>query len=101
MAPAILSHCRQVTRGTEDPPEGLASQARLDLLADGDDDAAHGVSAMSNLPTWSGLTYCSYLDRINVAQARLAGLQDDLGMSDEMWGLGISAFYIGMSHFFI
>lgn len=32
-----------------------------------------------------------------MAQARLAGLQDDLGMSDEMWGLGISAFYIGLS----
>lgn len=35
-----------------------------------------------------------------MAQARLAGLQDDLGMSDEMWGLGISAFYIGASQFY-
>jgi hypothetical protein len=70
----------------------------LDFLADGDDDAAYGVSPIS-IPTVrsAGLTNCRYLDRINVAQARLAGLQDDLGMSDKIWGLGISAFYIGMS----
>jgi len=36
-----------------------------------------------------------YLDRINVGNARLAGMQDDLGMSDTMYSLGISAFYIG------
>lgn len=36
-----------------------------------------------------------YLDRINVSNARLAGLQEDLGMDDTMWNLGISAFYIG------
>lgn len=37
----------------------------------------------------------SYLDRINVSNARLAGLQSDLHMDDTMWNLGISAFYIG------
>lgn len=37
----------------------------------------------------------SYLDRINVSNARLAGLQGDLDMDDTMWNLGISAFYIG------
>ncbi|SPO07461.1 probable permeases of the major facilitator superfamily [Cephalotrichum gorgonifer] len=37
----------------------------------------------------------AYLDRINVSNARLAGLQTDLGMDDTMWNLGISAFYIG------
>jgi len=36
-----------------------------------------------------------YLDRINVGNARLAGMQDDLGMSDTMYSFGISAFYIG------
>ena len=36
-----------------------------------------------------------YLDRINVGNARLAGIQDDLGMSDTMYSFGISAFYIG------
>jgi sugar phosphate permease len=37
----------------------------------------------------------SYLDRINVSNARLAGLQDDLGMTDTQWAAGISTFYVG------
>lgn len=37
----------------------------------------------------------SYLDRINVSNARLAGLQEDLNMSDTVWNAGISAFYVG------
>ncbi|KIL86323.1 hypothetical protein FAVG1_10152 [Fusarium avenaceum] len=36
-----------------------------------------------------------YLDRINVANARLAGMQDDLHMSDTTWSAGISLFYVG------
>lgn len=43
-----------------------------------------------------GLTDCvSYLDRINVSNARLAGMQEDLHMSDTVWNTGISTFYIG------
>jgi MFS family permease len=41
------------------------------------------------------LTYDRYLDRINVANARLAGMQSDLHMSDTMWSAGISLFYVG------
>lgn len=41
------------------------------------------------------LTLGSYLDRINVSNARLAGLQKDLHMSDTVWNTGISTFYIG------
>ncbi|KAH6615906.1 major facilitator superfamily domain-containing protein [Chaetomium sp. MPI-SDFR-AT-0129] len=37
----------------------------------------------------------SYLDRINVSNARLAGLQSDLHMDDTVWNTGISSFYIG------
>ncbi|KAL4991988.1 major facilitator superfamily domain-containing protein [Aspergillus falconensis] len=37
----------------------------------------------------------NYLDRINVSNARLAGLQDDLNMSDTVWSAGISTFYVG------
>ncbi|OLN87148.1 putative transporter C1683.12-like protein 20 [Colletotrichum chlorophyti] len=37
----------------------------------------------------------NYLDRINVSNARLAGLQEDLRMSDTMWSAGISLFYVG------
>jgi MFS family permease len=42
-----------------------------------------------------GLTEFSYLDRINVSNARLAGMQKDLHMSDTMWSAGISLFYVG------
>lgn len=37
----------------------------------------------------------NYLDRINVSNARLAGLQEDLRMSDTVWNAGISTFYVG------
>ncbi|KAG8670896.1 hypothetical protein FPOAC2_04203 [Fusarium poae] len=37
----------------------------------------------------------NYLDRINVSNARLAGMQEDLHMTDTMWSLGISLFYVG------
>lgn len=37
----------------------------------------------------------NYLDRINVSNARLAGLQEDLNMSDTVWSAGISTFYFG------
>jgi MFS family permease len=37
----------------------------------------------------------NYLDRINVSNARIAGLQEDLGMTDTIWSAGISTFYVG------
>ncbi|KAM0211482.1 hypothetical protein ACHAPA_008642 [Fusarium lateritium] len=37
----------------------------------------------------------NYLDRINVSNARLAGLQEDLNMDDTIWNTGISTFYVG------
>jgi len=41
------------------------------------------------------LIMASYLDRINVSNARLAGMQEDLNMSDTEWSAGISLFYVG------
>lgn len=37
----------------------------------------------------------SYLDRINVSNARLAGMQEDGNMTDVEWSAGISLFYVG------
>lgn len=37
----------------------------------------------------------NYLDRKKVSNARLAGLQQDLHMSDTIWNTEISTFYIG------
>ncbi|KAF4536465.1 Vitamin H transporter [Lasiodiplodia theobromae] len=47
------------------------------------------------LPMVTMMLLMNYLDRINVSNARLAGMQDDLHMSDTMWSAGISLFYVG------
>ncbi|KAL4898364.1 major facilitator superfamily domain-containing protein [Aspergillus ambiguus] len=47
------------------------------------------------LPCVTMMLLMSYLDRINVSNARLAGMQSDLSMSDTQWSAGISLFYVG------
>ncbi|KAH7411244.1 major facilitator superfamily domain-containing protein [Cadophora sp. MPI-SDFR-AT-0126] len=47
------------------------------------------------MPTITIMFLMNYLDRINVSNARLAGLQKDLHMSDTVWNAGISTFYVG------
>ncbi|KAK8094915.1 hypothetical protein PG997_001600 [Apiospora hydei] len=50
---------------------------------------------MRMMPAITMMFLMCYLDRINVSNARLAGMQEDLHMTDTIWNLGISAFYIG------
>ncbi|GIZ48044.1 hypothetical protein CKM354_001111900 [Cercospora kikuchii] len=48
------------------------------------------------LPCITAMLLMNYLDRINVSNARLAGMQTDVGnMSDVQWSAGISMFYVG------
>ncbi|KAK2040112.1 major facilitator superfamily transporter [Colletotrichum somersetense] len=47
------------------------------------------------LPMVCAMLIMNYLDRINVSNARLAGMQHDLHMTDTMWSAGISMFYVG------
>ncbi|KAF2008403.1 MFS general substrate transporter [Aaosphaeria arxii CBS 175.79] len=47
------------------------------------------------LPCITAMLLMNYLDRINVSNARLAGMQKDLHMSDVEWSAGISLFYVG------
>jgi MFS family permease len=47
------------------------------------------------MPTITIMFLMCYLDRINVSNARLAGMQEDLGMTDTVWNAGISTFYVG------
>ncbi|KAF5970216.1 hypothetical protein FBULB1_9808 [Fusarium bulbicola] len=47
------------------------------------------------LPMVTAMLLMNYLDRINVSNARLAGMQEDLHMSDTVWSTGISMFYVG------
>ncbi|KPI37705.1 putative transporter [Cyphellophora attinorum] len=47
------------------------------------------------LTTITMMLLMNYLDRINVSNARLAGMQEDFHMSDVEWSAGISLFYVG------
>ncbi|KAI5371238.1 Putative major facilitator superfamily, MFS transporter superfamily [Septoria linicola] len=47
------------------------------------------------MPTITIMFLMNYLDRINMSNARLAGLKSDLNMSDTVWNAGISTFYVG------
>ncbi|KLP09785.1 Uncharacterized protein LW94_4825 [Fusarium fujikuroi] len=47
------------------------------------------------LPMVTAMLLMNYLDRINVSNARLAGMQEDLHMTDTVWSTGISMFYVG------
>ncbi|KAJ0349246.1 hypothetical protein COL154_011705 [Colletotrichum chrysophilum] len=79
-----VARCDEIERSSADKSEPNRQfspeeiQGRFDLLRD-----------LSNAEMEH------YLDRINVSNARLAGMQEDLHMSDTMWNLGISTFYIG------
>ncbi|KAH0175236.1 major facilitator superfamily transporter, partial [Aureobasidium melanogenum] len=57
-------------------------------------DKSDGELAVLNKKVLKKLDW-NYLDRINVSNARLAGMQADLGMNDVMWSTGISMFYVG------
>ncbi|KAK3666393.1 hypothetical protein LTR22_002698 [Elasticomyces elasticus] len=47
------------------------------------------------LPMATMMLLMNYLDRINVSNARLAGMQEDCHMTDIEWSAGISLFYVG------
>ncbi|CAG9950393.1 unnamed protein product [Clonostachys rosea f. rosea IK726] len=47
------------------------------------------------LPCVTLMLIMCFLDRINVSNARLAGMQKDLHMTDTQWSAGISMFYVG------
>ncbi|KAI8086542.1 major facilitator superfamily domain-containing protein [Halteromyces radiatus] len=45
---------------------------------------------------WLGVLYlCSFLDRVNIGNAKLAGLQADLKVSDDVYNWALSIFFIG------
>lgn len=46
------------------------------------------------IPFIALLYICSFLDRVNIANAKVAGLVEDLGMSDDMYNWAVSIFFI-------
>jgi hypothetical protein len=45
------------------------------------------------LPVLALLFLCSFLDRTNVGNARLYGFEQDVGMSDHQYDIGLAVFY--------
>lgn len=46
------------------------------------------------IPFIALLYICSFLDRVNIANAKVAGLVEDLGMSDDLYNWAVSIFFI-------
>ncbi|KAF2174006.1 hypothetical protein M409DRAFT_62190 [Zasmidium cellare ATCC 36951] len=91
-----------VVDATELQPSPSQIQSRFETLRDLDDEQMATLNKKllrkidwRLMPTITIMFLMNYLDRINVSNARIAGLQDDLNMSDAVWSTGISAFYIG------
>ncbi|KIW14293.1 hypothetical protein PV08_07075 [Exophiala spinifera] len=90
---------QQIENGVLTPAQ---IQHRFETLRDLDDEqmAALNKKVVKKIdwrlmPCITLMFLMNYLDRINVSNARLAGLQDDLKMSDTVWNAGISTFYVG------
>ncbi|KAI7881293.1 MFS general substrate transporter [Lichtheimia hyalospora FSU 10163] len=47
------------------------------------------------VPFLALLYLCSFLDRVNIGNAKIAGIVDDLGMSESMFNWALSIFFIG------
>ncbi|PYH44636.1 putative MFS transporter [Aspergillus saccharolyticus JOP 1030-1] len=46
------------------------------------------------LPALSGLFLCSFLDRTNVGNAKILGLEDDINITGHQYDIGLTVFYI-------
>ncbi|KAK5058677.1 hypothetical protein LTR84_010941 [Exophiala bonariae] len=89
----------QVERSWQTPAQ---IQHRFDTLRDLSDEQMTALNKKvlkkidwRLMPCLTLMFLMNYLDRINVSNARLAGLQEDLNMSDTVWNAGISTFYVG------
>ncbi|RKP22780.1 putative MFS transporter [Syncephalis pseudoplumigaleata] len=61
----------------------------------GDDDGSVAGITTHPVAFLSMLYLCSFLDRINIGNARAAGIQEDLELSDEQFNWGSAIFFFG------
>lgn len=47
----------------------------------------------SILPVLALLFLCSFIDRTNVGNAKILGLEDDIGINDHQYSIGLCVFY--------
>ncbi|KAK8051766.1 hypothetical protein PG993_003151 [Apiospora rasikravindrae] len=86
----------------EEVPPRDATLEKFTLLKDKTEDELKAVEKSlvrkldwKFLPMVTAMLLMNYLDRINVSNARLAGMQRDCHMTDVQWSAGISLFYVG------
>jgi hypothetical protein len=48
----------------------------------------------SILPILALLFLCSFLDRTNVGNAKILGLEEDLSITDHQYDIGLAVFYL-------
>ncbi|KAK1138378.1 hypothetical protein N8T08_002662 [Aspergillus melleus] len=78
----------------EDPDEGLSEEERAKI------DRALLWKLDLRLIPWLSLLYLiSFLDRTNIGNAKLAGLQEDLDMSDNQYNASLTIFFVSYSVF--
>ncbi|KAB8268849.1 major facilitator superfamily domain-containing protein [Aspergillus minisclerotigenes] len=105
---AMEKHIEDVSEyNKQQPPEGVyipseEIQARFELLRYLSPEQMDALNKRvlkkidwHMMPCVTLMFLMNYLDRINVSNARLAGLQSDLNMTDTVWNAGISTFYVG------
>lgn len=49
---------------------------------------------LSVLPILTLLFLCSFLDRTNVGNAKIVGLEEDIGITDHQYDIGLTVFYL-------
>ncbi|KAF7596259.1 hypothetical protein BBP40_002403 [Aspergillus hancockii] len=78
----------------EDPDEGLSAEERAKI------DRALVWKLDLKLIPWLSLLYLiSFLDRTNIGNAKLAGLQEDLQMSNGQYNASLTIFFVSYSIF--
>ncbi|KAE8151627.1 putative MFS transporter [Aspergillus avenaceus] len=78
----------------EDPDEGLSEEEKAKI------DRALLWKLDLRLIPWLSLLYLiSFLDRTNIGNAKLAGLQDDLGMTNSQYNASLTIFFVSYSIF--
>ena len=52
------------------------------------------IDRSSILPILALLFLCSFIDRTNVGNAKILGLERDIGISDHQYAIGLCVFYV-------
>ncbi|CAG7930470.1 unnamed protein product [Penicillium olsonii] len=83
-----------IVAGFEDPDEGLSEEERAAI------DRKLLWKLDIRLVPWLSLLYLvSFLDRTNIGNAKLVGLQEDLGMSNAQFNATLTIFFVSYSIF--